>query len=122
MSQKTQTEHTKALARQRQRENYARQARMPEESRPRWSPRRSMPRSHQGVLPTDLTSMRTCVENPEDYPNDFRYLFRVTGTPLAEPQYIWLDIDGERKPNRVFPSLFQAIEYYISRKWEDASW
>lgn len=105
-----------------QRLYHERQSRMPQDSRPRLSPKQNIPGPYQSVRPDEFTSMRTAVENPEDYPNDFRYLFRKANNPKGEPEYVWIDIDGLRKPQESFPSLYAATAYYHRRKWEDASW
>lgn len=81
-----------------------------------------MPGRHQHVYPTQLTSMRTCMENPELHPNNFRYLFRKANLSPGLTEYIWLDIDGVQLPNRSFPSLVSAIKHYLDQGWEDASW
>lgn len=104
-------------------EHYARQARMPPDTRPRLSPRDNLPGSPQGVTPAKLISMRTCVERPEENPNDFRYLFRVANRAASDPTYVWLDMDGVQVPNgKTYPSLYAACAAMHKSGWEDASW
>jgi hypothetical protein len=104
-------------------EHHARQARMPPDKRPRLSPKDNLPGAPQGVLPTNLVSMRTAVERPEDNPNDFRYLYRVANRPPTDPQYVWLDMDGVQVPKgKTYPTLYAALAPMIKNGWEDASW
>lgn len=101
--------------------HYAREARMPEPERPRISPQRNQPKPANGVHPHEWISMRTCVENPEEHPNDFRYLYKRTGSP-NDPTYVWFTMEGQQDPPRTFPSIVQALSPYILEGWEDASW
>ena len=102
--------------------NYARQARMPPDTRPRISPRDNIPGPTNGVTPTDFVSCRVCIEHPEDHPNDFLYLFRRVGR-LRQPEFFWLDMLGANRGTRkTYPSIFAAIAPYVRDGWEDASW
>lgn len=99
----------------RHRENYERQARYPAGT-VRRSPRGNLPRA---VPPSVLVSCRICAEHPEEHPNDFRYLYRKVGNP---PQFLWLDSQGRQEGKTTYPSIYRAVQDYVRRGWEDASW
>lgn len=97
----------------RHRENYERQARYPKGTIRR-SPRANLP----AMPPTLFTSCRICAEHPEEYPNDYRYLFRRVGSP---PTFAWYDSEG-RTDGETYPSVFRAIAPMVRAGWEDATW
>jgi hypothetical protein len=94
--------------------HHARQARMPKDSRPRRSPREIAPPNKTG-----RRSMRCCMEHPEKYPNDFRYLYATTDEDY--PLYFWLNYSGIRVSEK-FSNLPDAFRAMLQEGWEDASW
>jgi hypothetical protein len=109
-------EQTERKSRSMQR-HHARQARMPEDSRPRRSPRSAAPQ--RAIIGQHMVSLRCCMEYPEAYPNDFRYLYNDTRGDY--PRYVWLNSTGHLMsgPHESLPAAISAL---LSQGWEDASW
>jgi hypothetical protein len=97
--------------------HYQRQARMPEEARPRLSPRLQAPSRH--LLGRHMVSLRCCMENPESFPNDYRYLYNDNRGDY--PRYVWLSGTGHLMSGP-YQSLPEAFIPMLRDGWEDASW